>query len=357
MNDMRHYINIIEDARAEAELLNEGPVGKALATAALALGLNFAQQANAAEVFVYQDAQGELQTVSSYMQVPDNTPLSYVIDTDTQKVKYLKRPEPTKIKKPTPAEVTQLVTNPDIKQIDEPTEIVSTDAGSTKGKQLVGKLVSGMSIEQVRELYPDAIDGGDGIDGKSVVTKTGMGNHSNVKLYLKKSLIGEQTGKAKGRTFFEFNSNNQLVGVYISTVLAKEFKPVRQGQGFWGFDINEVPKVMKRTAQIIPKEFIGDITSKVQIHKQGEFGLNFGMSKLAKVGGDLGGIGLGFSMDKTGSAYSTVTTSKGQFSILHSTQTGMVNTFRPYLAIVGIKDMNMLSSQDKAFSFENRIVF
>jgi hypothetical protein len=75
------------------ENLDEGPVGKALATAALALGLQFGNQVNAEEVFVYQDMQGELQSVKSMWDIPDDVMQSYVVDTDTQKIKYLKKPD------------------------------------------------------------------------------------------------------------------------------------------------------------------------------------------------------------------------------------------------------------------------
>jgi hypothetical protein len=74
------------------EQLDEGPVGKALATAALSLGLSFGNQVNAEEVFVYQDMQGQLQTVSSMWDIPDDVMQSYVVDTDTQKIKFLKKP-------------------------------------------------------------------------------------------------------------------------------------------------------------------------------------------------------------------------------------------------------------------------
>ena len=75
------------------ENLDEGPIGKALATAALALGLQFGNQVNAEEVFVYQDMQGKLQTVKSMWDIPDDVMQSYVVDTDTQKIKYLKKPD------------------------------------------------------------------------------------------------------------------------------------------------------------------------------------------------------------------------------------------------------------------------
>jgi hypothetical protein len=90
MNEMRRLINLVESAQHEH--LDEGPVGKALATAALALGLNFGQQVQADQVYVYQDAQGELKATKNVMQIPDNTELSYVVDTDTEQIKYLKRP-------------------------------------------------------------------------------------------------------------------------------------------------------------------------------------------------------------------------------------------------------------------------
>ena len=79
MKDFRYYINLIESA--EYEQLDEGPVGKALATAALALGLNFGQQVNADEVYVYKDVQGELQTTLTTDQVPGGTEY-FVIDSD-----------------------------------------------------------------------------------------------------------------------------------------------------------------------------------------------------------------------------------------------------------------------------------
>ena len=91
MNEMRRLINLVESAQHEQ--LDEGPVGKALATAALALGLNFGQQVQADQVYVYQDAQGELKATKNVMQIPDNTELSYVVDTDTEQIKYLKKPE------------------------------------------------------------------------------------------------------------------------------------------------------------------------------------------------------------------------------------------------------------------------
>jgi len=78
------------------EQLDEGPIGKALATAALALGLSFGNQVNAEEVFVYQDMQGQLQTVTSMWDIPDDVMQSYVVDTDTQKIKYLKKPTDNK---------------------------------------------------------------------------------------------------------------------------------------------------------------------------------------------------------------------------------------------------------------------
>ena len=52
-----------------------------------------ASQVNAEEVYVYQDAQGELKVAQSIMQVPDSSPLSYVIDTDTKQIKYLNKPD------------------------------------------------------------------------------------------------------------------------------------------------------------------------------------------------------------------------------------------------------------------------
>ena len=318
MNEMRRLINLVESAQHEQ--LDEGPVGKALATAALSLGLQFGQQVNADEVYVYQDKQGELQTAQSIMQVPDDSPLSYVIDTDTQKIKYLKQPDPNQVKQPD---------------------------SKSQGKQLVGQLVSGMTMEQVKALYPDVRDGGDGPDGKRAVTTTGMGNHNTVKYYLKYSLFGNKGG----RTFFEFNENNQLVGVYVYQVLVKEFKPVKKGMGLFGFDKNEIPMLMQRAAKIIPPEYLGSITGKVQVHKGGEFGMNLGVSKLAKIGGDVGGVGLGFGMDKVGNAWSTVMTSKGQFSMQHITQSGMVNSFKPTAIVVGVKDKNMLSKADTEFSY------
>jgi hypothetical protein len=85
---MKHLIQLVESAQQ----LDEGPVGKALATAALTLGLSFGNQVNAEEVFVYQDMQGQLQTATSMWDIPDDVMQSYVVDTDTQKIKYLKKP-------------------------------------------------------------------------------------------------------------------------------------------------------------------------------------------------------------------------------------------------------------------------
>jgi len=44
---MRYYINLIESAQAEAELLHEGPIAKAVATALLSLGLMASPSASA----------------------------------------------------------------------------------------------------------------------------------------------------------------------------------------------------------------------------------------------------------------------------------------------------------------------
>jgi hypothetical protein len=98
---MKHLIQLVESA----EQLDEGPVGKALATAALTLGLSFGNQVNAEEVFVYQDMQGQLQTVTSMWDIPDDVMQSYVVDTDTKKIKFLKKPN-------TPNDNNQEVKNP-----------------------------------------------------------------------------------------------------------------------------------------------------------------------------------------------------------------------------------------------------
>ena len=82
MNDrdhMKHLIQLVESAQQ----LDEGPVGKALATAALSLGLQFGNQVNAEEVYVYKDAQGQFQTAQSTDQVPAGIEY-FVIDTDTK---------------------------------------------------------------------------------------------------------------------------------------------------------------------------------------------------------------------------------------------------------------------------------
>jgi hypothetical protein len=78
------------------ENLDEGPVSKALATAALALGLQFGQQANAEEVYVFKDAQGELKAVQQANEVPANTEYSFVVDTDTKKINFLNKPNAPK---------------------------------------------------------------------------------------------------------------------------------------------------------------------------------------------------------------------------------------------------------------------
>ena len=78
------------------EQLDEGPISKALATAALALGLQFGQQANAEEVYVFKDAQGELKAVQQANEVPANTEYSFVVDTDTKKINFLNKPNAPK---------------------------------------------------------------------------------------------------------------------------------------------------------------------------------------------------------------------------------------------------------------------
>ncbi len=102
-DEMARLIRLVESA----EQLDEGPVGKTLATAALALGLQFGQQVNADEVYVYQDQAGELQTAQTFMQIPDDAQMSYVIDTDTQEIKYIKKPaeqDKVAVKLPQPIE-------------------------------------------------------------------------------------------------------------------------------------------------------------------------------------------------------------------------------------------------------------
>jgi len=70
----------------DTQQLDEGPISKALATAALSLGLSFGNQVNAEEVFIYKDAQGKLQTVQQLNQVPSN--MSYfTVNTDDETVK------------------------------------------------------------------------------------------------------------------------------------------------------------------------------------------------------------------------------------------------------------------------------
>jgi hypothetical protein len=95
-----YYANGGKELFETREELDEGPVGKALATAALALGLQFGQQANAEEVFVYKDTQGQLKAVQQANEVPANTEYSFVVDTDTKKINFLNKPN---VPKPEPS--------------------------------------------------------------------------------------------------------------------------------------------------------------------------------------------------------------------------------------------------------------
>ena len=283
MNEMRRLINLIESAQAEAEYLDEGPVGKALATAALALGLQFGQQANAEEVFVYQDQQGQLQTVSDFMQIPQTATMSYAIDTDTKQISYIKKPG-----QPGAGDLTPIPK-------DEPTQY---------GAQLHGKLTKGMSLEQVQELVP----------GGRVAKK----QYREVKAIqmdpaLYRTFDAPGGWKKLGATYYHFDSNNKLSGITFHYVLPDRSwaDPIKKLKKWAGYDVSSMPMVIQKLIQLMPQQIKPSAIGATQVITGGEFSAGFSLSKLATVGGDLGAIGINIGGGKLGDLKYKIKTDKG----------------------------------------------
>jgi hypothetical protein len=261
------------------EQLDEGPVGKALATAALGLGLQFGQQVNADEVYVYQDKQGQLQTAQSIMQVPDDSPLSYVIDTDTQQIKYLKQPNQNQL---TPVK-------------DEPI---------TAGKELWSGIKLGMTLEQVQQIK----------EGGKVARK----QFREVKALqmdpaMYRTFDAPGGWKKLGATYYHFNTNNKLTGITFHYVLpdrswADGLKKMKKWNGY---DVNDMAMVINKMFTIMPQEIKPSAIGKTQISTGGEFSAGLTVSKLAQIGGNLGAIGINLGSGKMGDLKYKIQTNEG----------------------------------------------
>lgn len=287
--DMRYYINLIESAQAEAELLDEGPVGKALATAALALGLQFGQQVNAEEVFVYQDQAGKLQTVSSFMQIPKDAQMSYAIDTDTKQISYIKKPG-----EPGAGNLTPIPK-------DEPIQ---------HGAPLYGQFKKGMSLEEVQQLAPNGrVAKKQYGEVKNLLSDPALyrvlgGDHS----------VGDPKVDKRLPVYFHFNSNNQLTAITFHfgiPELMPIFAPVKKMKRWAGFSVGEMPQVISTLIKLLPQGIKPNAVGEIQLITGGEFTGGLSLSKLAKVGGDLGSIGISM-FGKIGDMKYKVKTDKGQ---------------------------------------------
>ena len=276
-------MNLIENAQAEAELLDEGPVGKALATAALALGLQFGQQANAEEVFVYQDQQGQLQTVSSFMQIPKDAQMSYAIDTDTKQISYIKKPGD-----PNAGDLTPI-----------PKEDPVQD-----GAPLYGELTKGMSLEQVQQLVP----GGRVAKNQFREVKA---IQMNPALY--RTFDAPGGWKKLGATYYHFDSNNKLTGITFHYVLPDRSwaEPIKKLKKWSGYDVSSMPMVIQKLIQLMPQQIKPSAIGTTQVITGGEFSAGLSISKLAKVGGDLGAIGINLGGGKLGDLKYKINTDKG----------------------------------------------
>ena len=197
------------------------------------------------------------------------------------------------------------------------------------GTALPGGFTVGMTLEEIQEMYPEAkfkeefkkfkgiskgqvkleVDGAPGDKGKT------------------STLIRSQGAK----TYFDFDTDNKLVGVHYHYITAMNkgspFRPLVKGEGLFGRKLSNLEFYFNEMFKYIPSELKPSSYGEGKIHRNGEFGLGINISKLANVGGDIGAVGIGIPMDKTGTAQVSTSTSDGKITMGVRTQTGMANTF------------------------------
>lgn len=276
------------------EELDEGFKEK-LAGLALSAALAFsASGAKAEQVYAYLDSAGKMQTVATQAELPADAKMKFVVDTETNSVKQLSQ-QPT-----------------------------------SQRHTLYGQFKVGMSIEEIESALPDSKRIKKG-PGEILHPKA---NRDNINLKYNGSLLDG----ASGNTYFEFE-NNKLVGMYFDIVIPKSpnFKHIEKGEGFFGFDVAELPTIFTR-AYNSAKDLAGSPTSKVRSSDGGSFGLGVG-------GVTKGGTGLALGLDKVGDGRASVDTQNGFVTLMYMTQKGFVNTFRPTRVVIGLTDPNKAKSE------------
>jgi hypothetical protein len=287
MNDLDHMRQLIQLIES-AEQLDEGPVGKALATAALTLGLNYGNQVNAEEVFVYQDMQGQLQTVSSFMQIPKDAQMSYAIDTDTKEISYIKKPG-----EPNQGELTP----------------IPKDAPVQSGAPLYGKLTMGMTLEQVQQLVPG---------GKVAKKQFGEVKAIQPDPAMYRTFDAPGGYKKMGATYYHFNADSKLTGLtfhYNLPDVKGWAVPIKRFKKWSGYDVNIMPMVITELLKIMPQEVKPSAIGKTQVITGGQTSVGFSLSKLVSMGSGLGALGINLGGGKMGDLKFKIKTDKGHILI------------------------------------------
>ena len=190
-------------------------------------------------------------------------------------------------------------------QLDKPVATqqvdVDTDKAQPKGDVLVDGLVAGMSIEQVLEAVPGA--------------KTSRGSGSASQYGAEKKSIKVKAGK----TQFEFNADDKLVGVHKIMHPRKDprFKEVYK---IFGHQSTEFKSVFTKAYMAVKGE-VGTATGKVETMNGVKFGLGIGAITTK-------GVAM-IGLDKVGSSSATVPTTNGSFTMISVTQSGVRNAFTP----------------------------
>ena len=190
-------------------------------------------------------------------------------------------------------------------QLDKPVATQQADVDNNKdqprGDILVDGLYAGMSIEQVLEAVPGA--------------KTSRGSGSAIWYGAEKKSIKVKAGK----TQFEFDANDKLVGVHKMMHPKKDprFKEVYK---LFGHPATEFKTVFTKAYMAVKGE-MGSATGKVETIDGVKFGLGIGAITTKGV--------FMLGLDKSGTSSATVPTTNGSFTLISLTQSGMRNAFTP----------------------------